>query len=95
MSLPPIVEDPKNYLRQMMTSFSERTWSAGWYSGLEFILWRQVRECSEDLTIRELADFNFCAGLAGGWWMWDKFQKTEVFVPIEKWLEAFTQQENN
>jgi hypothetical protein len=86
-----IAEDPKQMIWDMMTSFSERTWSASWCSGLEFILWKKVRSCSEDLTLREIADFNFYAGLAGGWWMWDKNQKCEVFVDLNKWLILFAQ----
>ncbi|WP_445626643.1 hypothetical protein [Nostoc sp. DSM 114167] len=89
-----IAEDPKEFLRQMMSSFSERMWSAGWLSGLEFILWKKVRECSDDLTLREIADFNFYAGLAGGWWMWDKNQKCEVFVDLSRWLKIYSHSVN-
>ncbi|MEH2357546.1 hypothetical protein [Nostoc sp.] len=84
-----IAEDPKQFLKQMMSSFSERMWSAGWLSGLEFLLWKKVRSCSDDLTLREIADFNFYAGLAGGWWTWDKNQKCEVFLELSKWLEIY------
>ncbi|MEH2377619.1 MAG: hypothetical protein V7K27_01760 [Nostoc sp.] len=84
-----IAEDPKEFLKQMMSSFSERMWSAGWVSGVEFSLWKKVRECSDDLTIREIADFNFYSGLAGGWWMWDENQKSEVFVNLGYWLEIY------
>lgn len=89
MNYSTIAENPKEFLRQMMSSFSERMWSAAWISGLEFILWKKVRECSDDLTLREIADFNFYAGLSGGWWMWD--QKSEVFVSLTKWLEIYNQ----
>ena len=63
-----------------MTSFSEQNSAARWCSGLEFMLWRKIRECSEDLTLRELADFNFYTGLAGGWWMWDNLAKRQKFL---------------
>ncbi|MEH2082473.1 MAG: hypothetical protein V7K89_21570 [Nostoc sp.] len=88
-----IVEDPKQMVWEMMTSFSEKMWLARWLSGLEFILWSKVRKCSDDLTLREIADFNFYAGLAGGWWMWGKAQKCEVFVTLDEWLTLVTQQE--
>ena len=81
-----IAEDPKQMVWEMMTSFSETMWSARWCSGLEFILWKKIRECSDDLTLREIADLNFYAGLAGGWWMWDKNQKCEMFVPLAEWI---------
>ncbi|MDZ8093721.1 MAG: hypothetical protein RM049_07430 [Nostoc sp. DedQUE04] len=90
-----IAEDPKQFLKQMMSSFSERMWSAGWLSGLEFILWKKVRSCSDDLTLREIADFNFYAGLAGGWWIWEKDQKSEVFVTLDRWLEIYNQNVNS
>jgi hypothetical protein len=86
MNLSTIAEDPKEFLKQMMSSYSERMWSTGWNSGLEFILWKKVRECSDGLTLREIADFNLYAGLAGGWWMWDKDQGCEVFINMNKWL---------
>ncbi|MBN3890005.1 MAG: hypothetical protein HWQ43_12805 [Nostoc sp. JL31] len=86
-----IAEDPKQMVWEMMTSFSEGMWSARWCSGLEFLLWKKVRECSDDLTCREIADFNFYSGLAGGWWMWDKDKKSEVFVPLAEWLEIYRQ----
>ncbi|MDZ8096782.1 MAG: hypothetical protein RMZ42_33310 [Nostoc sp. DedQUE05] len=89
-----IAEDPKQFLKQMMSSFSERMWSAGWLSGLEFILWKKVRECSDDLTLREIADFNFYAGLAGGWWMWDEVRKSEVFVTFPEWLSIYSSKAN-
>ncbi|MEH2088042.1 hypothetical protein [Nostoc sp.] len=86
-----IAEDPKQMVWEMMTSFSERMWSARWASGLEFLLWKKVRECSDDLTLREIADLNFYAGCAGGWWMWDKDQKSEVFVDLNQWLDIYGQ----
>ncbi|MEH2289557.1 hypothetical protein [Nostoc sp.] len=86
-----IAEDPKEFLRQMMSSFSEQTWSAGWLSELVFILWRKIRECSDDLTLREIADFNFYSGLAGGWWMWDENQKSEVFISFQEWIKVYSQ----
>jgi hypothetical protein len=86
-----IAEDPKQMIWEMMTSFSERMWSARWASGLEFLLWKKVRECSPDLTLREIADFNFYAGLAGGWWMWDKNLNCEIFVPLNEWLKIYKQ----
>ena len=86
-----IAENPKEFLRQMMSSFSERMWSAGWVNGLEFLLWKKVRECSPDLTLREIADLNFYAGLAGGWWMWDKDHESEVFVELNKWVDIYSQ----
>ncbi|MEH2250064.1 hypothetical protein [Nostoc sp.] len=86
-----VTENSKEFLRDMMMSFSKRMWSAGWLSGLEFILWKKVRECSEDMTLREIADFNFYSSLSGGWWMWDKNQKREVFVILNEWLEIYSQ----
>lgn len=82
-----IAENPKELLKSMMSSFSEQMWSASWSSGLEFLLWKKVRSCSDDLTLREIADFNLYAGLAGGWWMWDENQKCEIFVSLEEWLK--------
>lgn len=61
-----IAEDPKEIVWDMMTSFSERMWSARWASGLEFLLWKKVRKCSPDLSLREIADLNFYAGLRHG-----------------------------
>lgn len=88
-----IAEDPKEIVWDMMTSFSERMWSARWAFGLEFLLWKKVRSCSDDLTLREIADLNFYAGLAGGWWMWDKNQKCEVFIEMNQWLALVAQKE--
>ncbi|MEH2448937.1 MAG: hypothetical protein V7K18_25075 [Nostoc sp.] len=85
---------PRQFLREMMSSFSERMWSAKWLSELEFILWKKIRECSDDLTIREIADFNLYAGLAGGWWMWDENQKSEVFINLGDWLHIYKQKAN-
>lgn len=81
--------DPKETLRSMMSSFSERNYCASWKAGIEFILWKQVRECGENLTLRELADFNLYAGLSGGWWMWDEEIECEVFVDFDKWQEYY------
>jgi hypothetical protein len=85
------MEDPKQIIWDMMISFSERSWSARWASGLEFLLWKKIRGCSPDLTLREIADFNFYAGLANGWWMWDKNLNCESFVPLNEWLELYEQ----
>ncbi|MEH1817287.1 MAG: hypothetical protein V7L09_33490 [Nostoc sp.] len=85
-----IAEDPKEFLKQMMSSFSEKMWSAGWLSGLEFLLWKKVRSCSDDLTLREIADLNFYAGLAGGWWLWDEDKRCEVFVELSEWLDIYS-----
>lgn len=82
---------PRQFLCEMMSSFSKRMWCASWLSGLEFILWKKIRECSDDLTIREIADFNLYVGLAGGWWMWDENQKSEVFVNLADWLHIYSQ----
>ncbi|MEH2287178.1 hypothetical protein [Nostoc sp.] len=84
-----IAEDPKQFLWEMIVNFSETIWSAKWRSGVEFILWEKVRECSDDLTLREIADLNFYAGLAGGWWLWDDNEKSEVFIELTKWLEIY------
>ncbi|MHC5718827.1 MAG: hypothetical protein ACYTX0_43875 [Nostoc sp.] len=84
-----IAENPKEFLRQMMSNISEKMWSAGWLDGLEFLLWTKVRQCSPDLTLREIADFNFYAGLAAGWWMWDKEKKSEVFVSLKEWIDIY------
>ncbi|MBN3889898.1 MAG: hypothetical protein HWQ43_12200 [Nostoc sp. JL31] len=85
-----VAEYSKQILWQMMITFSEKMWSARWFSGLEFILWKKVRECSDDLTLREIADFNFYSGLASGWWMWDEKQKCEVFVELSEWLDIYS-----
>ncbi|MEH2224384.1 hypothetical protein [Nostoc sp.] len=84
-----IAEHPKQMVWEMMTSFSERMWSARWASGLEFLLWEKIRACSDDLTLREIADLNFYAGCAGGWWMWDKSQTCEVFVSLPEWINLY------
>jgi hypothetical protein len=95
MNQPKFPIDPKQFLWEMIINFSERTCLARWSSGIEFILWKKIRECSEDLTLRELADFNFYAGLANGWWMWDKNQKCEVFVKLGTWLEIYEANSKN
>jgi hypothetical protein len=71
-----------------MERISENEWSAGWMSGLEYILWealsgepRTHQFHAEDLTeLRELS--NTC----DGWWVWNDGQ---CFMRLEEWRETY------
>jgi hypothetical protein len=82
-------EDAALRLVALMRDLSEETYSAGWLSGLEHMLWRLVQGGTAGVFDPDDASVDLLRGLseqAGGWWRWDKAMGGEVFVPMAEWL---------
>lgn len=87
---------PKQELLHAIREFSESQWACGWYSGIEFILWKLV--CGEVATVGHMTGRKakyFAAYLkelaeeSGGWWSWsDGWEQPQpVFIGMEEWLK--------
>jgi hypothetical protein len=63
-----------------MEQVSEEEWRAGWYLGLERILWQRVT----DGATEEGRRLGLLARLAGGWWRLGDAHDRE-FVPLAEW----------
>jgi len=80
-------------LKYKMSIVSEDVWCAGWLVDLEHILWSVIHE--ENHYMRHYIDQKTRDELlelskkCGGWIRWDGKKKTEVFVPMEKWLKIY------
>lgn len=79
------VEIAKEILLGLMQAYSERKYSSRWISGLEKIFWNLIRQPGDELSLREIVDANFYAGLCQGWWVWRDRQPT--FISLEEWEE--------
>lgn len=84
---------PKQELLYAMGKISEDQWCAGWYSGLEYVLWDLVtnrRDTVGHMTKREakhIGDYlEELADEAGGWWAWqDDGNHGAAFIEIADW----------
>jgi len=74
-----------------MHDLSQQRWCAGWYGGLEFILWTEVAKGPEhdgdcDLPVARLRKLS---QQADGWWVWDDEARSERFVSMAEWLPIY------
>lgn len=79
------VETAKEVLLSLMQSYSERKYSSRWISGLEKTFWSLIRQPGDELSLREIVDANFYAGLCQGWWVLRDGQPT--FISLNEWEE--------
>lgn len=81
-------------LADLMSQESERRWSAGWCTNLEYILWRDIgyaddpyRNPEEIVTLISLA---LLARELGGWVVWDETAERQTrFVPLSEWTAMY------
>lgn len=77
-------------LADLMSDISEECWFAGWYTGLENILWREITEPSGLISEQERTDLRKLSEEIGGWIMWDDADEIgTVFVPLEQWKKIY------
>ena len=86
-------------LRDAIVNLSQRCWAAYWLGDCEYELWAFSGGGATDpkhsewgrgvVSVEDGAHLQELAKLCGGWWMWQKGERgsTEVFVPMERWLE--------
>lgn len=76
-------------LRELMRRISEEHSCAGWWIGLEEILWRLVEGGAAKgvfggVTNDEIEELRRLNRKSGGWWRWTD-ESGEVFVTTEEW----------
>lgn len=83
-------------LGDLMSRISERCYSAGWISGLEFDLWRRVIDPAADpsygqdkVAPAELAELRDLSEKAGGWVV------CRQLVPMATWLRTYSEKKRN
>ena len=75
-------------LLTLMGDISEECWCAGWYTGVEDILWREMisdnagRACVTHEQAAELLDL---AERGAMWWAWDEEHGEPMPVPLTEW----------
>ncbi len=77
-------------LHGLMLTISDGCWCAGWYIGLEHILW-DARENGPRFTglgwvsAEQCNQLRYLSEVAGGWWWFPDEAEEEVFVDVEAW----------
>jgi hypothetical protein len=82
---------PRQELRYAMSNISEHQWCAGWYSGLEYLLWDlvtgKIDKVGHMTTTEAKHVGNYLGELsrdAGGWWAWGESGEV-AFIKIGDW----------
>lgn len=85
----------KRVLRDTMSEFSEDFWSAGWYTGCEYVFWAKANDDKEVAAVLPtypiLDDEDkwlllFASKVAGGWWAWDN---DNAFLLMSDWESRY------
>ena len=93
---PSMYEPNAQLLYRVMSDISEERWSAGWYTGLEYLLWRELTgELTGDRSAEE-EQLRTLSTLANGWIAWfdeDKeFAAGPRLVPLPEWNRMYEAQ---
>jgi hypothetical protein len=83
-------ESAQYALRVFMSYLSEQSMRAGWYSGLEYLLWAAVTTGSSHpifVSEQERRVLEDLSNEAGGWWYYDKrWDRAGLsFVSLDEW----------
>lgn len=85
-----VTKDPvaSDLLLLRMQQISEDEWSAGWMTGLEYILWECVigKDGAHGLYAEQAAELTVLSQRCDGWWIWDDGAR---FVRLEEWRETY------
>lgn len=89
----------RQHLLLVMREISEEFTCAGWYGGLEYYLWRFLQDPKRVRGLFNGLEHSAryvlrLANLAGGWWVWDKAEGGEKFVPMAEWEERYQEWKN-
>jgi hypothetical protein len=78
-------------LRRTMEQISQEHWAAGWYSGLERILWRWITEpgAGAVLAAEEREVLCWLADEVDGWFHWPIGAAEPQFVGRRQWQYLF------
>lgn len=81
----------KEILHLSMREVSEKYYTAGWLSNLEYYLWEEVvsDNSKRDYLKKDINKLRILSLLAGGWFRWSEEGSFEQFVSFEKWLEIY------
>lgn len=90
----PSMDDPwARLLRLRMSEISEDTFAAGWYIGLEYLLWQALEEGEEaplTLSAREADELRVLRDQAGGWiWTGDEDEYVPRLVDFAEWRRRY------
>ncbi len=80
------------WMVQTVQEISEDTWAAGWYSGIEHLLWDAMHGkeitclqwCSTKRALRKLKEVS---GYLGVWVHWDKEAGEPRSIPVAVWVK--------
>lgn len=72
-------------LGEVMRDASDDVKSAGWYIGIERLLWTAMQSDKPSEWTAYLPEIRHLSELAGGWWHWPDASPCEVFVTLEEW----------
>ena len=85
----PLVQVPRSAvvlaLQALISEISEREYSAGWYSGIDYLIWKALTSTSRkyvDLSVREATTLLALSGAIAGWVTY------EGYVPMAEWVEV-------
>ena len=88
-------------LEAFMSDLSEEAYCAGWYDGMEHMLWRYVLDGPappparpgfgfESAVRQEQVDkLRRLSTRAGGWWVWSEELGGTLFVPLAQWQAQY------
>lgn len=76
-----------------MSELSEAAYSAGWMTGLEFVLWRAVTEGPRrygylDITADHISKLQTLADACGGWIVFGDTTE-ETFIGLDEWRRIY------
>ena len=81
-----------------MRHLSDENWCAGWYTGLEFVLWEWLLRLRagtkpaskfEQASVPDIEVLSWLAKQAEGWWHWKAGSKEPEFMPLSEWVEIY------
>lgn len=71
-----------------MQRISENEWSAGWMSGLEYVLWEALsgKPRTHTFTAEDLTELRELSNMCDGWWVWNG---GACFMRLEEWRKTY------
>ena len=89
-------EKPAQELLSWIERFSEHNHCAGWFSGIEFRLWRLATagepyaSWMSETEAKHMADMLLeMAESAGGWWRWNQDLVSREFISLDSWKKVY------
>ena len=89
-----MISENGKLLRDLISDYSEDSWSAAWFDRIEYKIWYEVNDMAQDVASPELERIVKLGKEFGIWVVWDfDMDPIDVFcvkeVPMEKWLEMY------